>query len=85
MNKKISSKSNTTVSTQEEETPIITLIPCDCDSFEEDDNEYSSESSVDSSELVEDSDGETEIITFFHRLNKNVNKTVGKNEEIIAV
>ena len=81
INKKLSSNSNSTVSTKdEEETSIITLIPCDYDSFEEDYSENSS--SIDSSELAEDSDGETEIITYFHRLNKNLDKVDEKRDEI---
>ena len=72
MSKIISSKSNSSASTQEEETHIITLIPCDYDSFDEDDDENSSQNSIDSSELAEDSDGEIEIITYFRKVKKNL-------------
>ena len=83
MDKKISSSSNSTVSTKdEEETPIITLIPCDYDSTEEDDLENSSQNSIDSSEIADDSDEETEIIiTSFKKLNQNsdeVDENTGK-------
>ena len=80
INKKISSKSNSTESTKEEDIFFTPLIPCDYDSFDEDKNEISS--SIDSSELVEYSDGETEIITYFHRLNKNLDKIDEKNGEL---
>ena len=72
MSKIISSKSNSSASTQEEETHIITLIQCDYDSFDEDDDENSSQNSIDSSELAEDSDGEIEIITYFRKIKKNL-------------
>ena len=83
MDKKISSSSNSSVTTQdEEETPIITLIPCDYDSNEEDDFENSSQNSIDSSELSDDFDDESEIIiTSFKKLNKNsdkVDENIGK-------
>ena len=83
MDKKISSSSNSSVTTQDEqETPIITLIPCDYDSNEEDDFENSSQNSIDSSELSDDSDDESEIIiTSFKKLNKNsdkVDENIGK-------
>ena len=73
MSKIISSKSNSSASTQEEETHIITLIPCDYDSFDEDDDDKnSSQNSIDSSELADDSDGEIEIITYFRKVKKNL-------------
>ena len=83
MDKKISSSSNSSVTTQDEqETPIITLIPCDYDSNEEDDFENSSQNSIDSSELSDDFDDESEIIiTSFKKLNKNsdkVDENIGK-------
>ena len=83
MDKKISSSSNSSVSTQDvEETPIITLIPCDYYSNEGDDFENSSQNSIDSSELSDDSDDESEIIiTSFKKLNKNsdkVDQNIGK-------
>ena len=77
----MSSKSNSTQSTkEEEETSIITLIPCEYDSSEEDDN--SSQNSIDSSELAEDSDGEVEVITYYKRLYKNLDKIGEKSDEI---
>ena len=84
MSKIISSKSNSSASTQEEETHIITLIQCDYDSFDEDDDENSSQNSIDSSELAEDSDGEIEIITYFRKIKKNLDIIDEYSNEIIS-
>ena len=82
MSKKLSSNSNSTSSTKEEETSIIFLIPCDYDSSEQDDEENVSQNSIESSEVVSDSDDEVEMITYFERLNKNFNKVEEKSNEI---
>ena len=76
INKTISLNSKSTVSTQEEETSIITLIQCDYGSSEKGNDENSIQSSVSSSELVDDSDGEIEIITYFKKLRKSDEKDV---------
>ena len=57
-----------------EETSIVNLIPCDYDSSEEDDYPNSSQDSIDSSELVDDSDGEVELITEVYEINKKLDK-----------
>ena len=54
-----------------EETPIITLFPCDYDSSEENDYLNSSQDSIDSSELVDDSDNESQLITEIYTV-KNI-------------
>ena len=45
---------------------------------EEYDNENSSQNSIDSSELADDSDDEVEVITEFYILNKKLNKIDNK-------
>ena len=57
-----------------EETSIVNLIPCDYDSSEEDNYANSSQDSIDSSELVDDSDGEVELITEVYEINKKLDK-----------
>ena len=57
-----------------EETSIVNLIPCDYDSSEEDNCANSSQDSIDSSELVDDSDGEVELITEVYEINKKLDK-----------
>ena len=84
MNKKNSADSESlTVST--EENSVINLFLCDYDSSEEDNYANSSQSSIDSSELVDDSDDEAEIISEFVILNKKLDKSVEKSCEITAV
>ena len=77
-------------STEVEEISIITLISCDYDSsVEEDDYADSSQDSIDSSELVDDSDDEAETITEIYEINKKLEKmdekTGEKNIETISV
>ena len=60
---------------------IISLIPCDYNSSEENDYENLSQDSIDSSELVDDSDAEVEIITEFYKINKKSNENSKKNDE----
>ena len=79
INKTISLNSKSTVSTEEEETSIITLIQCDYGSLEKGNDENSIQSSSSSSELVDDSDGEIEIITFFKKLRKSDEKDFAIN------
>ena len=83
MNKKNSSVIDSSVeSTDAEETSIITLLQCEYDSSEEE-NDYanSSQDSIDSSELVDSSDDEAELITEFYTLNKKVEKIGEKSGE----
>ena len=77
-------------STEVEEISIITLISCDYDSsVEENDYADSSQDSIDSSELVDDSDDEAETITEIYEINKKLEKmnekTGEKNIEAISV
>ena len=77
-------------STEVEEISIITLISCDYDSsVEENDYADSSQDSIDSSELVDDSDDEAETITEIYEINKKLEKmdekTGEKNIETISV
>ena len=71
------------------ETSIITLTPCDYESSEEDDLVNSSQDSIDSSELVDDSDNEAEPITELFIINKKLEKVDENNDgkigEIISV
>ena len=88
MNTKTSLNINQTpIST--EEAPIITLLPCDYDSSEENEYANSSQDSIDSSELVENSDDETQHITEIYIINKKFDKieekNVDKNDEFIFV
>ena len=88
MNTKTSLNINQTpIST--EETPIITLLPCDYGSSEENDYNNSSQDSIDSSELVDNSDDETQHITEIYIINKKFDeieeKNDDKNDEIIIV
>ena len=91
MNTKNSSVNDSSeVSTEVEEISIITLISCDYDSsLEEDDYADSSQDSIDSSELVDDSDDEAETITEIYEINKKLEKmdekTGEKNIETISV
>ena len=62
---------------------VITLHPCDFDP-EEDDNVNSSEDSIDSSELVDDSDDEAQVITEFLILNKKLDKDDENKDEKIG-
>ena len=66
------------------EASIITLFPCDCDSSEENDYANLSRDSIDSSELVDDSDNEGELISEIFALNKRLDKYDEKNNEIIS-
>ena len=67
---------------RKKETTIITLIPCDYDLSEEDDDVNLTQNSIDSSDLVDDSDDDdaekiTEIFTMNRRLytfNENSNE-----------
>ena len=69
-------------STEVEEISIITLISCDYDSsVEENDYADSSQDSIDSSELVDDSDDEAQYITEIYQLNKKLDKTDEKINE----
>ena len=79
MNKIITSSVDTSeIST--EETSIIDLIPCDYDSSEENDYLNISKDSIDSSELVDDSDGEFEVIKKIYNINKILDKADEKND-----
>ena len=64
-----------------EETPIITLIPCEYGSSEEEDYSNSSQYSIESSELGDDSDNETQLITQFCTVNKILDKIDEKKVE----
>ena len=66
------------------EASIITLFPCDYDSSEENDDANLSQNSIDSSELVDDSDNEGELISEIFALNKRLDKYDEKNNEIIS-
>ena len=63
------------------ETSIITLTPCDYESSEEDDLVNSSQDSIDSSELVDDSDDEGQLITEFYIINQKLDKIDEENNE----
>ena len=79
MNKIIASSVDTSeIST--EETSIIDLIPCDYDSSEENDYLNISQDSIDSSELVDDSDCEFEVIKKIYTINKILDKAEEKND-----
>ena len=65
-----------------EENSINTLLLCIYELSEEDGYENSLEESIDSSDLVEDSDDEAEIITQFRILNKRLDKIDRKNDKI---
>ena len=58
------------------EVPIITLIPCD-ESSDEDNSSNVSQNSIDSSELVESSDDEIETI--------QIKEISGKNKELAKI
>ena len=64
-----------------EETSIINLIPCDYDSSEEEDYASLSQDSIDSSELVDDSDDEGQLITEFYIINQKLDKIDEENNE----
>ena len=70
-----------------EETSIIALVPCDYETSEENDYANSSQDSIDSSELVDDSEGEFEFIKEVYTINKILDKVdekkSGKNGEFI--
>ena len=88
MNKQISSDNYLSILSTEEDVSIITLVPCDYESSEEDDYVNLSQNSIDSSELLDDSDDEGELITEIFILNKKLNKkdeTNSKIDEIISV
>ena len=74
MNKKRSSFNKSFTISREEESSIITLLPCDYGSSEEDDYTNLSQDSIDSSEIADDSDDKTILITKFCTLNKRLNK-----------
>ena len=57
-----------------EETSIIALIPCEYDSSQEEDYANPSQDSIDSSELVDDSDDEVQFITEAYKINENSKK-----------
>ena len=82
MNRKNSSNIDSLVLNKKEQFSIIKLFPCDNDSSDEDEFEKLSQDSIDSSELVEDSDNEAEFIHYFCRLNKRLNKIDEKSNEI---
>ena len=64
------------------ENSVITLIPCDYDSSKENNYANLSENSIDSSELVDDSDDEAETITEIYSLGKKLDKIDEKNDEL---
>lgn len=69
--------------TSTEKTSIITLIPCGYDSSEDEgDYENSSQNSIDSSELVDDSEDEVQLITKIYKINQELEKNNEKNDEI---
>ena len=74
MDSKNSSNNDHIVMLGKEEAAVITLFLCEFDSSEEDDYTNSSQNSIESSELVEDSDNEAELITEIFTLNKKYNK-----------
>ena len=78
MSKKESSNIDLLTETTEENS-IITLFPCDYDSSEENDYANSSQDSIDSSELVDDSDEVAEIINEIQIFNKKLEKTDEKS------
>ena len=82
MNSKNSSNIGSLAVQANEESSIIILIPCDYDSSEEDGNANLSKNSVDSSELLDDSDVEAEPITEIFTLSKKVKKKDETNDEI---
>ena len=82
MNRKNSSNIDSLVLNKKEQSSIIKLFPCDNDSSDEDEFEKLSQDSIDSSELVEDSDNEAELIHYFCILNKRLNKIDEKSNEI---
>ena len=63
------------------ENSIITLFQCDYDSLEENNDINLDQDSIDSSELVDDSDDETQYITEIYQLNKKLDKTDEKINE----
>ena len=63
------------------ENSIITLFQCDYDSLEENNGINLDQDSVDSSELVDDSDDEAQYITEIYQLNKKLDKTDEKINE----
>ena len=69
----------------EEETSIINLFPYGYDLSKEDDFANLSQSSIDSSELVGDSDGEAEHIVEIFKFNKKLEKIDEKSSEVITV
>ena len=68
-----------------EETSIINLFPYGYDLSKEDDFANLSQSSVDSSELVGDSDDEAEHIIEIFKFNKKLDKINEKSSEVITV
>ena len=64
------------------ENSVITLIPCDYDSSKENNDVNLSQNSIDSSELVDDSDDEAETITEIYSLGKKLDKIDEKNDEL---
>ena len=82
MNVKSSSNIDSLILSKEK-TSIINLLPFDYDSSENgDDYGNSSQNSIDSSELVDDSDDGAEFITEIYIFNKNVDKIGEKSSEI---
>ena len=80
MNKKIFT--NNLLIVPAEETSIDSLLSCIYELSEEGNYENSSEESVDSSDLVEDSYDGAEIISQFRILDKRLDKIDRKNDEI---
>ena len=71
------------------ETSIITLIPCEYESSDEDDNRNESNDSIDSSELVDSSDDENEPtkiekISPLDKRTTGTKETKTKNDEIVC-
>ena len=65
-------------------TSYNTLFPCIYELSEENDNSNSSQNSIDSSELVDDTDEGVEIISKFHILSKGLDKNDKKNVENVS-
>ena len=85
------SKRISSLGVSNEEEPIITLFPCEYDSEEEEENDFinSSKNSIDSSELVDDSEDEPQLVTKIYTIIQNVDitgeKSCENNDVIILV
>ena len=85
------SKRISSLGVSNEEEPIITLFPCEYDSEEEEENDFinSSKNSIDSSELVDDSEDEPQLVTQIYTVTKNEDlageKSCVNNDESIRV